>query len=361
MNVHNLKYIDSMRGIAIVMVLLVHSQMFMRLFHIETLPFNFEHLLRSGANGVALFFIVSAYTLFRSLDVRKEKGFKDYFIRRFFRIAPLYYLVLLTFFLLTTFFPYGRVEISLFNLLSHYVFINGFFVNYFNSLLGVEWTIFVEVWFYIFLPVFYIFKKHLIKILVALFLLSILSLGFSMFFITDQAYKLQMYFSPIRWFYMFVLGGIIYQYETNLTIQNFFKKYKSQLLILFSVLWIIFSYLQLPADYIVFSFLISLFFLLNKFNTIKIFNNMFFENIGKISFSVYLIHMPVFSYMITIYSNFYSENVDLVNNPLISYLTLFILSIVVVLLISIVTYQVIEKPFMKMGKIYIQKKNIPNV
>lgn len=36
----NLKYIDSLRGIAIIGVLLVHSQMFMNIYHVSALPFN---------------------------------------------------------------------------------------------------------------------------------------------------------------------------------------------------------------------------------------------------------------------------------------------------------------------------------
>ena len=85
----NLDYIDSMRGIAILMVLAVHSTIFFTIYEIKQLPFKMEYIIYSGKYGVVLFFIVSAYTLFRSLDIRHEKGFGNYYIRRFFRIAPL--------------------------------------------------------------------------------------------------------------------------------------------------------------------------------------------------------------------------------------------------------------------------------
>lgn len=94
MNKLNLDYIDSMRGIAILMVLAVHSTSFFDIFNIVNLPLHLENILYSGKYGVSLFFIISAYTLYRSIDIRKENGLKKYYIRRFFRIAPLYYIIL---------------------------------------------------------------------------------------------------------------------------------------------------------------------------------------------------------------------------------------------------------------------------
>ena len=49
-------------------------------------------LANKGKYGVQLFFIASAFTLFLSRHRRSEVGNKNFFIRRFFRIAPMYYL-----------------------------------------------------------------------------------------------------------------------------------------------------------------------------------------------------------------------------------------------------------------------------
>ncbi|NLZ74162.1 MAG: acyltransferase family protein, partial [Bacteroidales bacterium] len=83
-----LQYVDSMRGIAILMVILVHSS------HPITDIKTFDWLIASyGQMGVQLFFVASAFTLCLSADYRKYEcnKIRNYAIRRYFRIAPLYY------------------------------------------------------------------------------------------------------------------------------------------------------------------------------------------------------------------------------------------------------------------------------
>ncbi len=64
-----LNYIDSLRGMAIILVFFAHSGAFLSHLNV-TLPlfgtFGF------GQYGVQLFFLISAYTLFRSLDLRSS-------------------------------------------------------------------------------------------------------------------------------------------------------------------------------------------------------------------------------------------------------------------------------------------------
>jgi peptidoglycan/LPS O-acetylase OafA/YrhL len=289
-----------MRGIAILMVLAVHSTMFFNMFNIKQLPFDFQYVLQSGKYGVALFFIVSAYSLFRSLDIRKEKRFKYYFIRRFFRIAPLYYIILIFLFYFTDgklfYMQNGIYNISLFNLVSHLFFVNGFFTNNFNSIIGVEWTIFVEVLFYLILPVIFIFKKHLIKIFLFFLSVTIISSLVNKFYLSNELEKIQLYFSPLTWFVVFMFGILIYKYDNNY-IKNIFIKNKNIILSLFLFSFLMFSYIKLPGNYLVFSILLAVFFMLNKYNKISLFNNNILKKIGELSFSIYLIHMPVFSFV----------------------------------------------------------------
>lgn len=83
-------YIDALRGWAILGVVLTHC-------NYQQLPSIGVNIMKSGGNGVQLFFVVSACTLWLSLTARKsEKGFiSNFFIRRIFRIAPLYYLAII--------------------------------------------------------------------------------------------------------------------------------------------------------------------------------------------------------------------------------------------------------------------------
>ena len=163
MEINTLKYIDSLRWIAILLVLIVHSTLLLPLMNINPVE-NIQKLLWFWQYGVILFFLVSSYTLFRSLDLRKEKNIKYFFKRRFFRIAPLYYIIIIILFFTTSWIPYylgDNTNISLSNLLLHIFFLNWFFSNTYNSIIWVEWTIFVEVWFYLLLPIIYSYRKHI--------------------------------------------------------------------------------------------------------------------------------------------------------------------------------------------------------
>ena len=87
-----LKYIDALRGLAILGVLIVHCG-----GHGDNgaIPQSLLAIISNGARGVQLFFIVSAFTLFLSMTHKyeQEKHPKlNFFIRRFFRIAPMYYI-----------------------------------------------------------------------------------------------------------------------------------------------------------------------------------------------------------------------------------------------------------------------------
>lgn len=83
--------LDALRGLAILAVLLVHSRAGCQL------PFLADELLYNGQRGVQLFFIASAFTLFLSNDNRRRAELhptRNFFIRRFFRLAPVLYLVI---------------------------------------------------------------------------------------------------------------------------------------------------------------------------------------------------------------------------------------------------------------------------
>ena len=54
-------------------------------------------LVNNGKYGVQLFYIASAFTLFLSCVIRKEEKNKNFFIQRFFRITPIYYIAIFTY------------------------------------------------------------------------------------------------------------------------------------------------------------------------------------------------------------------------------------------------------------------------
>jgi len=84
--------LDALRGLAIMAVVLVHVMDMVR-------PSTswLANLCYHSDRGVQIFFLVSAFTLFATMErrVRGERHpWRNFFVRRFFRIAPLYYLAI---------------------------------------------------------------------------------------------------------------------------------------------------------------------------------------------------------------------------------------------------------------------------
>ena len=88
---NRLEYIDALRGWAILAVILVHVWIWT-----GASSDLISRLSSKGAYGVQLFYLISAFTLLLSLNHQQGKNhsWRDYFIRRFFRIAPLFYLAI---------------------------------------------------------------------------------------------------------------------------------------------------------------------------------------------------------------------------------------------------------------------------
>jgi len=86
-----LPYIDALRGYAILLVIMVHASQL-----VLTLPWGVRELANQGARGVQLFFVASALTLMQSWHRRRD-GTQHFYLRRLFRIAPMFWLATIFF------------------------------------------------------------------------------------------------------------------------------------------------------------------------------------------------------------------------------------------------------------------------
>ena len=116
------KYIDSLRGIAILMVIFCHAHPYIAELYNVILPPFFEVIVHNGDKGVTLFFLMSAFTLCLSFNNKMETErhpVRNYFIRRIFRIVPLYYFILLLILLINVNSP------SISSIIANFLFLHG--------------------------------------------------------------------------------------------------------------------------------------------------------------------------------------------------------------------------------------------
>lgn len=347
-----LDFIDSLRGIAVLLVITVHVSQ-----HVNGLPIIFEKLLSQGSRGVILFYIASAFTLFLSLSKRNKEGISNYYTRRLFRIAPLYFVSILAYLLINGLGPrywLGDAEsVSSANIISHFLFINGFNPYWINSILGVEWSIAVEMLFYLIVPFLFIKIRNFRQAMMFLFFASLINFFFKFIFskinpINDNTLwnnYLNLWFPeqlPV-----FALGFILFflwNDKRNLNIHT-----GKELIILITLL-IVCSVLSILNHSI--TFLFGVFFLafsyyLSSFKP-KLFVNKIFVFFGKISYSIYLTHFLIIQLV-------HKFLVGHISNPLVQLGVTLLLSLLFIVAISIMTYRYIELPGIYLGKALISK------
>lgn len=142
-----LAQVDVLRAFAIIGVVVVHTS--------QRFDLPFKAIFDYGQMGVQLFFVVSAYTLFRSYEHRQTEraATRKFFIRRFLRIAPLYYCGLLAYAIMrlkTR--AFGVVDYSSTNVLANLAFVHNLIPEAINDVVPGGWSIGCEMLFYLAVP-----------------------------------------------------------------------------------------------------------------------------------------------------------------------------------------------------------------
>src|ERR1700722_18847017 len=110
-------------------------------------------LADQGARGVQLFFVVSALTLMLSWHARDD-GVGAFYIRRVFRIAPMFWLAIVLYLALAgvSFRYNGPQALTWSNVLASAAFLHGFHPETIDGIVPGGWTIANEMTFYILFP-----------------------------------------------------------------------------------------------------------------------------------------------------------------------------------------------------------------
>ena len=175
-----ISWIDSLKGIAICGVIMIHSGG-------RELPGFIGKIGASGQYGVQLFFIISAYLAFVSMEklyIRKSgnvsgKEIAVWWLKKYLKLLPLYVLAILIYIIVEGWgerYWLGSIEnITVTNIITHILFLNGFNPYYINSILGVEWYLADLAIFYLIAPFLYKIINTLERGILFLILCSFIS------------------------------------------------------------------------------------------------------------------------------------------------------------------------------------------
>jgi peptidoglycan/LPS O-acetylase OafA/YrhL len=163
--------IHGLRAVAALMVLLFHLAPLSNL----ALPEGIGFVGAYFGLGVTLFYVLSAFSLCHStlISIDRPGWTRDYFIKRFFRIAPLFYVMLAAWYAL---FYYRNAAPGLGDVLLNLVFAFNFVPEKYESIVAAGWTVGVEMVFYAVFPVILLLVGRLRHAIVFFVLASFVSL-----------------------------------------------------------------------------------------------------------------------------------------------------------------------------------------
>lgn len=283
--------------------------------------------------AVDMFFIVSGFLIFWSFDNDQNK--KHFYIKRFFRVFPLYAILIILQTLFFIYFAGGNASQIIKYFISNILFLNFLSPSVGSTLSNLQvdaingslWTLKNEVVFYMFVPlIFAIYKKFGIYFLLTLYMLSV-----SYLVIVDHfgISKLLVQFpAQLR---LFVTSILFYVLFDRINSKNIYLCAPLSLLAI--VLFEDSKYFNFIFQPLSLGFL--LIFLVYYLKKIKI--------DFDFSYSFYILHFPVIQLVL-----YFGINPA---NPFVSFLSLFF----VVLLLSYFSEKFIEKRFIQIGKNIIKR------
>ena len=280
-------HLDGLRGLAVLAVFFFHLG-----------------YLQGGFIGVDVFFTLSGYLITGKIyQIKNKRDFFTFIIKRFKRLCPSIFVVSSSSVLLGyLLFPIESQNLLnsfvsiFFNYYNFFLFFNS--LDYFNNLETLNflthfWTLSVEIQFYLItLLLFTLFKNK------TLYFFLIISFVVSLFLSFDLSVIKSFYYStPIR-YYEFLIGSFCY-----LTINKKFLEIDKHisvisLLLLGACTFIFSNNLIFPYLYALVPCLATFFLIRSKNKNLnEILSISYLRFIGKLSYSIYLVHYPVIIFL----------------------------------------------------------------
>jgi len=300
-------FITGMRALAILLVFLIHSGG----GGLRDLGDASNTFVDIGKYGVQMFFVISGFTIFYQL-YESGHSLQKFLMIRISRISIPYFPLLAIMFIYMNYGGENFISwadkfndgvLSIENLFYHMTYLGAYDVKYANTILGVEWTLNIEVFFYVFFATIITFgkfklsKRNLWAGLIVLVIVDVVvkSLGRS-----GHIDELLVHWMPFKYGWIFFLGGIAYHIRSQLVKTMLIEKQNkiSNICILSSLIFFVVLLLADPSNklrifsstfFALWTFLLIIF-VRDEAKLTSILTNRASLFIGSISFSFYLWH-----------------------------------------------------------------------
>ena len=339
--------IDGLRTISVFAIIIYHSNLVL-----------FGHtLFQGGFIGVDIFFVISGYLIttliLKEIYKTNQFSFKYFYERRIRRILPVLLFVTITMSIVSYFIllPLSLIDFSK-SILSIFSFSSNFYFHYIGQTYGLEdsqlkpllhtWSLSVEEQFYILFPIFLIiiikfFRKYF---LLVLFLTFSISLLFSQY--CSKTHPSFNFYMLLTRGYELLIGSLLSYYELNNRDSRKSYSIYNQICPSFGLLLILYSFIFFNSSKIFHPGFITLIPLIGVSLVIwfckkgelitEILSSKIFVFFGLISYSLYLWHYPIFAFL---------KYTDIFNISI----WIKLLSILLTIILSILSYYLIEIPF----------------
>lgn len=302
---NRLHTIDYLRGVLALFIMFYHYTTWEHIYTMDATSF----LARNALYGVSMFFVISGFSLgvtyLNSFDKISFLKIKNFYIKRFARIYPLFWLIISLYLLLVMF--SGKILPNVYDIISNFT-ISFSFMGDSKALTTGGWSIGVEIFLYILFPFLIYFLNQNVYFTTVFFVLfivlSIYISSYCLYNTSDANNYWDRYLYLINHVYFFIFGVLIAKLYKQDTFLKFNKKYTFSLLV-FSIFIFIFYPIDghvinliLEENRVMFTLDIFLLFVLlvnydtflnKKSNKLKILD--FF---GEISYTLYLLHPIVY-------------------------------------------------------------------
>ncbi len=345
--------LDLLRSIAIVFVVFYHAWAFLSPYFPKV-----GQLFFLGFWGVEFFFVLSGFLVggifirtYKTNDVLNTNVLFDFWKRRWKRTIPIYIVVLLISYLCLNFIYHLNIDFPF-----QYFFFSQNLWYLHPRFFPEAWSLAVEEWFYILLPLVFLsfgllFKNKSNKSITSILVLSIIMFSAIRFVWLGEDFDIIYWDNYLRKIVLYRLDAILYgvlMYQLFDMYKSLFEKYR-YILFFIGMLGVICSYYFFHQktfnnyNYVFFlsSTSISISFCLPFFYFFKFkfeFLKSFITLIAVSSYTMYLIHYTLL---------FRILNTGLVTMNLAHALGIFVFYLLLVLVVSLLVYRFVERPLTK--------------